>query len=50
MCRLVLNLGAEVTRTPNGMSMVELSTGASQSQKNSKKAFNASKPAVNASE
>jgi len=48
MFHLLLNLGAEETRTPNGMSMVESFTEASQSQTNSKKAFNAFKPVVGA--
>jgi hypothetical protein len=48
MFRLALNLGAEETRTLNAMSMVESFTEASQSQTNSEKAFNASKPVVGA--
>ncbi len=46
MFHLLLNLGAEETRTPNGMNKVESFTEASQNQTNSEKAFNAFKPVV----
>jgi hypothetical protein len=48
MFRLVLNLGAEEIQTPNETSMAGSFTGASQSQMNSKRAFNACKAAADA--